>query len=160
MKKLLIVTDAQNSFVNEYTAPVLEKIDALVRSQRFDAVIFTQFVNDENGPWRQKLHYDGCITDKQKRIAIDTTGRRVFEKRGYSALTDELREYLRENEFDEIYLCGFDTDACVQKTALDLFERGYDVYVLRDYCMSHAGKEIHEAIINNLPRLIGRERVV
>ena len=43
MKKLLIVTDAQNSFINEHTAPVLEKIDALVRSQRFDAVIFTQF---------------------------------------------------------------------------------------------------------------------
>ena len=163
MKKLLIVIDAQNSFVNKHTVPVLAKIDALVQSQnqsqKFDEVIFTKFINEENSPWRQKLHYDGCTTEDQQRIAIDTHGHRIFEKRTYSALTDEMRSYLQDNAVDEIYLCGFDTDACVQKTALDLFERGYDVYVLGDCCMSHAGPELHNTIINNLPRLIGRDKV-
>ena len=38
-----------------------------------------------------------------------------------------------ENHIEQIYLCGIDTDACVFKTALDLFENEYDVYVLEKY---------------------------
>lgn len=61
-----------------------------------------------------------------------------FDKKIYTAVNDELKDYIRENDISQIYLCGFDTDACIQKTAIDLFEQNYDVYVLKDYCMSHA----------------------
>lgn len=77
-----------------------------------------------------------------------------------TAVNDELKNYIKENGISEIYLCGFDTDACVQKTALDLFEQNYDVYVLKDYCMSHAGKATHDFCINNLTRLIGKNRII
>ena len=65
-----------------------------------------------------------------------------------------------ENNIDEIYLCGFDTDACVSKTALDLFENNYNVYVLKDYCMSSESVELHNVYINNLARLIGKNKIV
>ena len=71
-----------------------------------------------------------------------------------------MKDYIRENDISEIYLCGFDTDACIQKTAIDLFEQNYDVYVLKDYCMSHLGKETHDFHINNLARLIGKDRII
>ena len=43
---------------------------------------------------------------------------------------------------------------------IDLFEQNYDVYVLKDYCMSNKGKETHEFYINNLARLIGKDKVI
>ena len=64
-----------------------------------------------------------------------------------------------ENDIEQIYLCGFDTDACVQKTALDLFENNYDVYVLKDYCMT-TSIELHNVIIDNLRCLIGRNSII
>ena len=32
----------------------------------------------------------------------------------------------KENKIKDIYLCGIDTDACVLKTAIDLFENNYN----------------------------------
>ncbi len=83
-----------------------------------------------------------------------------FDKKIYTAVNDELKDYIRENDISQIYLCGFDTDACIQKTAIDLFEQNYDVYVLKDYCMSHAWKEIHDLYIQNLSRLIGKNKII
>ena len=100
------------------------------------------------------------MTSKQQEIAIDTKQYKIIDKRIYTALNKELEEYLSKNNIDEIYLCGFDTDACVQKTAIDLFENNYNVYVLKDYCMSHKGVELHNVIINNLCRLIGRDKII
>ena len=75
-------------------------------------------------------------------------------------MNEELEKYINKNNIDEIYLCGLDTDACVYKTALDLFENNYDVYVLKDYTMSHKGVELHNVFIDNLKRLIGENKVI
>lgn len=99
------------------------------------------------------------MTKEQQKIVIDTENNKIFDKKIYTAVNDELKDYIRENDISEIYLCGFDTDACVQKTAIDLFEQNYEVYVLKDYCMSHRGEELHNIIIDNLKRLIGTDRI-
>ena len=100
------------------------------------------------------------MTKDGQSIAIDIKDNNVFDKKIYTAVNDELKNYIRENNISEIYLCGFDTDACVQKSALDLFEQNYNVYVLKDYCMSHEGKEIHDLYIHNLTRLIGKDKII
>ena len=160
MKTLLLVIDVQNDFINQNTYETLERIKQLVNSNTYDIVAFTRFINDENSIWYKKLNYKGCITEEQKAIAIDTKNNKVFDKKVYTAVNDKLKEYIKENEISKIYLCGFDTDACVCKTALDLFEQNYDVYVLKDYCMSTKNKEIHELYINNLGRLIGKDKII
>lgn len=160
MKKLLLVIDVQKDFINEHTKNTLKKIKELVNSNRFDLTVFTRFINDENSTWYKKLNYKGCMTKEQQEIALDTKDYRIFDKRIYSALNTELKEFIKENHIDEIYLCGFDTDACVQKTALDLFEQNYEVYILKDYCMSHKGDETHKLYINNMKRLIGKGRII
>ena len=40
------------------------------------------------------------------------------------------------------------------------FENGYEVYVLQDYCMAHKGKVLHDIMIQNLKRLIGKEYII
>lgn len=160
MSKLLLVIDVQKDFINEHTKNILTKIKELVDSNKYDLIAFTRFINDENSIWYKKLNYKGCMTKEGQAIAIDTKNNKVFDKRIYTALNDELKQFIDENNIDEIFLCGFDTDACVQKTALDMFEQNYDVYILKDYCMSHTGEETHNAYINNMKRLIGRDRVI
>ena len=160
MKKLLLVIDVQRDFINEHTLNTLNNIKILINSEKYDLIAFTRFINDKDSIWYNKLNYKGCMTIEHQEIVIDTKNYKVFDKRVYTALNDELKQFISENNIDEIYLCGFDTDACVQKTALDLFEQNYEVYVLKDYCMSHKGKETHNFYINNLKRLIGKDKVL
>ena len=159
MKKLLLVIDVQNDFVNDNTKNTLIKIKELVNSNNYDLIAFTRFINDEDSIWYKKLNYKGCMTEEQQKIVIDTENNKIFDKKIYTAVNDELKDYIRENDISEIYLCGFDTDACVQKTAIDFFEQNYEVYVLEDYCMSHRGEELHNIVIDNLKRLIGTDSI-
>ena len=78
-----------------------------------------------------------------------------FNKSIYSAVNKELLNYI-----EEIYLCGIDTEACILKTAFDLFEKEYDVYVLKDYCASTLGVKRHNNAIAILKRNIGEKSII
>ena len=160
MKKLLLVIDFQKDFINDNTKDYISKIEKLINSKIYDEIVFTKFINNENSRWYKELSYKGCIDKQGQDIVIDTQEYKIFEKTTYSALNDELRTHIKEKNIEQIYLCGFDTDACVQKTALDLFENNYDVYVLKNYCMCSKGVELHNIIINNLKRLIGKDKII
>lgn len=62
-------------------------------------------------------------------------------------------------EFEKIYICGFDTDACVYKTAMDFVESGICPVVLKDCCSSES-KEVHEMGLKLLERNIGKKNVL
>lgn len=160
MKKLLLVIDAQNDFVNDLTRVTLKKIEELVKSKQFTTVAFTKFINSNDNRFYKDINYKGCLTEDGVSIAIDTKDYKIFNKNAYTALTDEFRSYLKNENISQIYLCGFDTNACVLKTALDLFEGGYDFYVLKDYCMSSFSKEVHDDALTILNLLIGNKRVI
>lgn len=160
MNKLLLVIDVQKSFINENTKSYIKKIIELIEAKEYERIAFTKFINSKDSIWYKKLNYKGCMTEENQSIMIDTKNNKVFEKDIYSAFNKELVEYIEEKNIGQIYLCGFDTDACVLKTALDLFENNYEIYVLKDYCMCSAGQKIHNETIENLKRLIGREYVI
>lgn len=69
-------------------------------------------------------------------------------------------KYFWENNINYIYLCGIETDACVMKTAVDLFENGLNVKVIEKYCMSHSGKKFHKSAIKMLKKLIDNKSVI
>ncbi len=160
MKKLLLVIDAQNDFVNDLTRSTLKKIEELVDSKQFSTVAFTKFINGYDNRFYKDIDYKGCLTEEGTSIAIDTKDYKIFNKSAYTALTDEFKVYLKDEGIEEIYLCGFDTNACVLKTALDLFEGGYDFYVLKDYCMSSFSKEVHDDALTILKLLVGNKRII
>ena len=95
MKKLLLVIDAQNDFVNDLTRVTLKKIEELVKSKQFTTVAFTKFINSNDNRFYKDINYKGCLTEDGVSIAIDTEDYKIFNKNVYTALTDEFISYLK-----------------------------------------------------------------
>lgn len=60
--------------------------------------------------------------------------------------------------FDEIHIAGFDTEACIYKTAMDLIEHNIRPVVLKDYCFS-SDEEMHEIGLKILQKNIGERNI-
>lgn len=159
-KTLLLIIDCQSAFINENTKQYVSKIENLVKENKYDYVAFTKYINNENSMFFKNLNYKRCINEDDRKIIINTNNFKIFEKDIYSTFNNELEEYLKENEIDTIYLCGFDTEACVLKTALDLFENRYNVVVLKDYSMSNSGIDYHKWALKIIKKLIGENGVI
>lgn len=69
-------------------------------------------------------------------------------------------DFLMKNDVKEVYIAGIDTDCCVLKTAIDIFERNIRPIVLIDYCASNGGDESHRSAIRVLERTIGKKQIV
>ena len=160
MKSLLLVIDLQNAFINQNTEKLPSKIEETIASNQYDVVAFTRFVNYEESLYVKKLNWRGCLSDEDKKIVINTNGYQIFDKSIYSSVTKEFIEYIHKNQITKIYLCGINTDCCVLKTALDLFELGFDIYVLENLCGSTCGIERHNQAIDILKRNIGEKYVI
>jgi hypothetical protein len=63
---------------------------------------------------------------------------RMIIKNGFG-----LSDYSILDKNCEYHLIGFNTDACVLKIALDMFDLGYNFKVLVDYCYSSNGNGHH-----------------
>ncbi len=157
---LLLIIDVQKNFINDNTKKIPNKITNLINKNHFDYIAFTKFINDEISNFYKILNYKGCINENDRKIVLDTQNNKVFTKRIYTAVNDEFKTYIKENEIEKVYLCGIDTDACVLKTAIDLFENNIDVKVIENCCMSHSGKKYHNYAIKILKKLIGKESII
>ena len=160
MNNFLLVIDLQNDFINENTKDIPIIVQELIKKNMFDYVAFTKFVNSVDSIFYKVLGYKGCINDADREIVIDIGNARIFEKRVYTAFIDELKKFIEDNSIKTIYLCGIDTNACVFKTALDLFENNYDVKVIEDCSMSHSGRDFHDYAIKMLKKSIGNQNVI
>lgn len=154
MSSLLLVIDLQKGFVNEKTEYLVEKIKHLIQRNLYDQI----FINTPQSVLAKKLNYFGGMGEDNE-LVMNEMNHKIFEKNVYSAYNDELKKYLETNQINKIYLCGVDTDACVLKTAFDLFENGYDVFVLKDYCASTGGEKLHQAALEILKRNIGEDKI-
>ena len=157
---LLLVIDLQNAFINDNTNHLIKKINNLIHNSRYDNIVFTRFINNNDSIWTKKLNYNECISDESKKIVIDTNNNLIIDKNIYSAFTDKLKKYIIDNNIKNIYLCGIDTECCVLKTALDLFENGYNIYVLKEYCACTRGITRHNNAIEILKSNIGEKYVI
>lgn len=160
MKSLLLVIDMQKSFINENTNHLINNINNLVTSNEYDDVVFTKFINSLDSIWYSKLNYNGCMSEEDKRLVIDSRDKTIIEKKIYSSCNEELINYIKNNNISKIYLCGIDTECCVLKTAFDLFENGYDVYVLSDYCGCMYGESRHNNALEIMKRNIGVNNII
>ena len=160
MNNLLLVLDLQKSFINDNTKDLPKKIEQLIKLGQYDHVVFTRFINSENSIWYQRLNYRGCLSEEDKEIIINTENYTVMDKKIYTAFNNQLIHYIMNNHIDKIYLCGLETECCVLKTALDLFENEYEVYVLEKYCACTHGKERHDNAIKILSTTIGRNSII
>ena len=141
MKKALLVIDVQKSAVMK--PEIAQSIEKL--QYEYEVVFVSKFTNKDS-PLLKLLNWSGyddeTLAFKPKDNAM------IYTKTGYSSYLAEMKQ------FDEIHLCGFDTDACVYKTAMDLAEVGVRPVILKDYCFS-ANQEFHNMGLKLLERNIG-----
>ena len=165
MKNILIVVDMQNGFARyEQTKQVGEKIIELLHTASFDYTIATQFINPEKGPYRKILHWEKLTqspeTDLIEGIKVD----KVLKKNIYTPVNQELMDtMIKANDGEKpnyVFIVGVDTDCCVMKTAVDLFEQDIIPIVLLEYCNSNGGEIANQAGIHVMERLIGKKQLV
>lgn len=145
MKTALLIIDVQKA-----AKPSAALVRGVEEAQyRYDAVFVSKFVN-KGSPLLPLTGWGGY--DDEDFAFSPRPGAVVFEKGTYTSFTEALKD------FDEVHLCGCDTDACVYKTALDLIENGVRPVVLSGLCSSEK-EEYHQAGLTLLRRNIGAANV-
>lgn len=163
MPEPLVVIDLQICFINQFTHHIPQRIRRLIESGEYQPVLFTRFENTAQSPCRRFLDWHACAgppeTDIVPELAEYAREEVVFSKQGVCGLPEELARYLQSRGIGRAYLAGIDTDMCVLKTAMDLFDRGIEPLVLSDCCASTAGLQAHLAGLAVLSRTIGAQRL-
>ncbi len=163
MTRALLVVDVQIGFVNPFTAHVPGRIRRLIERGGHDPVLFTRFVNVADGPYRRFLDWHACAeppeTDLAPEVAPLAAPDRVFTKPGFTGIPDELGARLRDLAPESVTVVGIDTDMCVLKVAMDVFDLGLKPVVLVDCCASTAGLQAHLAGLAVLARNIGADQL-
>lgn len=159
----LLVVDVQNCFLNRFTHHIPARIAQLITESSYDPVLFTRFINSPESPYRRYLGWHECAespdTDLAPAMEPFAENKRMFSKPGLTGLSDDLIAFLRHEQVAEVALVGIDTDMCVLKIALDLFDIGIRPVVMVDCCASTAGLQAHLAGLAVLARNIGAQQL-
>lgn len=163
MSEALLIVDVQAGFINDFTHHIPQRIVRLIQTDDYAPVIFTRFINDQEGPYCRFLNWNGCAGDPETNLVPElqpyASPDLIFSKLGVCGMPDELTGYLRENAIEKIVIAGIDTDMCVLKIAMDVFDIGIEPIVLTDCCASTAGLQAHLAGLAVLSRNIGANRL-
>ena len=153
------MVDIQQGFLNEFTAHLPGRVAHLIDSGAYAPLLFTRFINPPGSAYRRLLDWDACAGPPETSLAPELAGYsergRVFDKHGLAGLPTDLRDHLRELQASRVYVVGIDTDMCVLKCAMDLFDLGVEPIVWADCCASTAGLQAHLAGLAILGRNIG-----
>ena len=159
----LLIVDVQRCFINQYTHHIPERVAALALGGAYETILFTRFVNAEHSPYRRFLDWHECASDVDTGIVSEleclAQPELVFSKPGLAGMPEELARYLGNNHIEQVAIAGIDTDMCVLKIALDLFDRGIEPFILTDCCASTAGLQAHLAGLAVLSRNIGPKQL-
>lgn len=155
MKKVLLVVDLQPEFRDK--DGVYEECVNFVKAQSakapriFDEIIATKCRNYKGSNYEIIGNWQDCM-DGCEELAFQAD--RIIEKTGYGLdCYEEAGKDVLEK--DALYmLIGFNTDACVLKVALDLFDRGYTFCVATDKCGSSSNRAHRERGIDVMKSLI------
>lgn len=162
MKNCLFVVDVQNGFISNETKHVIPRIKKLLEQNLFDFVLFTKFINTEKSPYRNFLNWHELSTNEQQDFVeeIKPFIKHSMIKTVYTAVNSETLAFLKDNNIKKVYVLGIDTDCCVLKTAVDLFEADIQSIVLGYYSASNGGITSHNAALSVLERLIGKDNII
>lgn len=163
MSEPLLIVDVQVGFINEFTHHIPQRVVRLIDRDRYAPLLFTRFVNAPGGPYDRFLDWHSCNEEPETDIVPElkplAQNDFVFSKLGLCGMPDELIGYLRQHCLERVFIVGIDTDMCVLKIAMDLFDIGIEPIVFTDCCASTAGLQAHLAGLAVLSRNIGAMRL-
>jgi nicotinamidase/pyrazinamidase len=150
MSKALLIIDFQNDFTSggALEVPDGDEIAEPVRrlASHFDVVVATRdwhppdhaSFGTEGGPWPVHCvrgswgaRFHPAMEGLQLDAVVDVG--RGREDEGYSGFEkSNLAQILRDQDVEEVYVCGLATDYCVRASAIDACQEGFDVTVVED----------------------------
>lgn len=132
-RRALLVVDLQVNYINEGIFPRTVDVARRVGEElqhRYELVLVTR---KKNSPIDSD-NEEPALPD----LAFTPIDRAYcFTKETLSAATEEVLTVLRENAYRRVDICGISTEACVMATAFALYDLGFDVNVLGQYCASN-----------------------
>jgi len=160
--RALLIVDLQNDFCpgGRLAVPEGDRIVPVINKlmDKFSLIIASKDWHPE-----QSRHFDKwprhCIRETagaafHPDLKKDRIGR-VFLKGttdsddGYSvfeATNENLEEYLKENNVEEIYITGLATEYCVRASALDAARKGFEVYIIKEGVAGIKEDDVNQAV--------------
>ncbi len=159
-REALLIVDVQHGFLNQHTQHVIPIIEKMIH--QYHSIIATRFFNEANSNFRKLLHWNEMDYQSDGfALALNLPEHAIIiDKPYYTCVTPSFIDYLKKNNLSRIHICGIDTDICVSKCAVDLFENGYTPVVLGFASASTGGPSYHEMALQILIRYIGKEQVI
>lgn len=159
-KSILLVVDLQRGFLNQNTERVLNVINEAKRLLHYEICVYTKFFNSQKSSFTQILNWTKFQSGYEQELVLPVEDKDiVLSKNSYSAVTVDLKELIEKGQFDNVYLCGVDTDSCVLATAFELFDLGINPAIIIDACASSGGDSCHAAAELIMRRSFGNDNV-
>ncbi len=167
-KSALLVIDMQQYFLDEdshaFVAPgpvVMENIRNLVNKfhEANRPVIFTYFAVNEGEPDSVGEWWQNPSFDEQSPAARlgDDLGKKegdlLIRKNSYSTFgapaAEKLNAFLKQNDTENIVICGIQTNLCCETAAREAFETGLSVFIPMD-ATTTKDENLHLASLQNM----------
>lgn len=144
-KRILLVVDLQEEFYEK--SGNFERILNFVKTTKdYDKIYATRCGNSYDSSFYKYHNWSACLHGV---APLPFNPDKIIDKTSYGL--PDYRVLSKENHYDII---GYNTDACVLKIALDLFDKGYDFNVLTKYCYSSTSREQHISGVKLLKHLM------
>ena len=141
----LLVVDLQPEFATssvDYNR-VLNFVNSV---SSYDFIVATRFVR---GNTNFKRYLDWEFTSEPKNLEFHPDI--ILDKTGYGLSDEQYLQLSRECHYD---IVGCETDACIYKISLDLFDREFKFNVLQDYIFTSSSVN-ENALMQVLTRNLG-----
>lgn len=161
-----MIVDVQNGFLTKKTRHVLPVITNLVDHwQKLDGeTVYSRYFNYPGSAFERLMDWRGLYappdTDIVDELIPYAKHSIILDKYTYSAVTPEFVELASRHNWTDVAICGIDTDLCVLKTALDVFEYDVTPWVVTNASASTGGGNPHRAGLTVIGRAIGEHHLV
>ncbi|WP_408009697.1 cysteine hydrolase family protein [Pseudalkalibacillus sp. A8] len=132
MKEVLLVIDVQQAVMESAyeKETIINRISTLIRKARLNGVpvIYVQH-EDSSGPMKRGeagWQLDALLERPHE------TDQAIYKTKPNSFANTNLKSVLEELGADHLYICGAQTDYCVDSTCRGAFDAGYDVTLIKD----------------------------
>lgn len=142
-KKSLIVVDVQPAFLKPHNTHIVSNICSLINKEPYDVYIEAVFAAEKGSLWDTQQDWvcpkgDETHTVDEIRSLLKTKNPLKVNKSTRSVFRgdQDVTQYLKDHDIEEVHLVGTETNDCVLATAFDAFDSGFAVYVLEECCES------------------------
>lgn len=159
---LCIIIDMQEGFRAIESELIVSKISSLIEENDSWEFVMTKFINQKGSLFETQLQNNKFQDKEEQKIMkeFEEYNLREFKHSGYSVLTDEFKKYLNENNFKNIYLTGINTDTTIKLAAMEMFDLGYKVFVVREGVNTLHGRDVQSASVESLKKILGERQVI